>query len=47
VELPILEETPLAIVASEMKEAPTSEFFLSNTEKDERIASVMNAFFFL
>lgn len=45
-ELPILEETPLETVASEMKEAPTSEFFLSNKEKDEHIAPVMNAFFF-
>jgi hypothetical protein len=45
-ELPILEKTPLAGVASETKEASTLELFPSSTKEDERIAPVMCMFFF-
>lgn len=46
VELPILEKTPLESIASEPKEAPTSEFFPSTIEEDGHIALVMSALFF-
>jgi hypothetical protein len=46
VELPILEGTPLASVASETKETSALELFQSSIEEDERIAPMMSSFFF-
>jgi hypothetical protein len=45
VELPILEETPLASIAYDTKESLTSEFFLSSVKEDERLTPVMSVFF--
>lgn len=46
IELPILEEAPLASIAFEPKEASILKFSLDTTEEDECIASVMSTYFF-
>lgn len=45
--LPTIEETPLAMVISKMKETIASDLLINNKEEDEvRIAPLMSSFFF-
>lgn len=45
--LPTIEETPLAMAISNMKETTASDLLINNEEEDEvRIAPLMSSFFF-
>jgi hypothetical protein len=47
IELTILEETPLARIAFDLKEVPASKFFSRSTEEDAHITPVASTFFFM